>query len=85
MADLWSEFLMAWDEYRVEASQYRELDDKRVLAIAVHHGHGKASGIEASETTEGAALFEIQRGLVTRLAVWSEKEKALADLGLEDG
>jgi hypothetical protein len=54
------------------------------LAFLVHHGGERASGLEASETTEGATLFELRHGLVTRLAAYSEKEKALADLGLED-
>jgi hypothetical protein len=53
MAELWSEFLRTWDDYRVEASEYRELDDERVLVLVIHHGRGRASGVDASQTTEG--------------------------------
>jgi ketosteroid isomerase-like protein len=84
MAELWSEFLRTWDDYRVEASDYRELDDERVLVLAVHHGHGRASGVDASQTTEGASLFHIRDGAVTRLVIYAEKKQALADLGLEE-
>ena len=42
-----------------------------------------ASRRDASETTEGATLFEIHHGLVTRLVVYGEKTRALVDLGLE--
>jgi hypothetical protein len=84
MAELWSEFLRTWDDYRVEASEYRELDDDRVLVLVVHHGHGRASGVDASDTTEGATLFQSRDGAVTRLVIYAEKKQALADLGLEE-
>ena len=47
-------------------------------------GRGRASGIQAGDTTEGATVFQIRHGLVTRLAAYSEREKVLADLGLEE-
>jgi hypothetical protein len=83
MAELWTEFLGTWDRYSAEISRIRELDDERVLVFVVQHGRGRASGLEAGDTTEGAALFDIRDGVVTRLAVWGEKSKALVDLGLE--
>ena len=33
MAEGWRNFLSAWDWYRVEADEYRELDDGRVLVL----------------------------------------------------
>jgi hypothetical protein len=34
MAEGWGSFLSAWEEFRVEAEEYRELDDERVLVLS---------------------------------------------------
>jgi hypothetical protein len=40
-------FLSAWEEARVEAEQYRELDAERVLVLFHFSARGKRSGLEA--------------------------------------
>lgn len=81
----WSfrDFLGAFDEARVEAYEYRELDDERLLVLARWSGRGKTSGMELGRIwTEAASLFHIHEGKVTRLALYFDAERALADLGL---
>ena len=80
MAQGWQEWMAAWDGYDVEADEYRELDRERVLVLGRMSGRGKTSGV--SVETEFANLFEIRAGTVTRLALYSDRERALADLGL---
>src|SRR5690348_1049765 len=56
-AELWSNFLNAWDGYRAEAEEYRELDDERVLVFIRRSGRGKRSEIELGQiASEGAVL-----------------------------
>jgi ketosteroid isomerase-like protein len=77
------EFLSPWADYRVEADEYRELDDERVLALYHVSGRGKVSGLEFGRMrAEGAGLFHIRDGKVTRLVLYFDRERAFADLGL---
>jgi ketosteroid isomerase-like protein len=83
MAEGWRGFLSAWEELRVEADEYRELDDERVLVLTHPSGRGKTSGLEVGQLQpKGANLFHVRGGKVTRLVVWMLRERALADLGL---
>ena len=84
MADAWRDWLSAWEDWRVEADEYRELDDERVLVFIRQSGRGKTSGFEFGETgTREANLFHIRDGRVTRLVLYEDRDRALADLGLE--
>ena len=84
MAQRWREWMSAWDEYRSEADAFRELDGQRVLVLMQHGGRGKASGVGIEGMkTPGANVFEIRDGKVVRLALYWDREHALADLGLK--
>jgi ketosteroid isomerase-like protein len=79
----WRDFLDAWDDWRGHAEEYRELDEERVLALIVGTGRGKLSGVDAGQmAVRGANLFHIQAGRVTRLVIYFNRDRALADLGL---
>ena len=83
MAEGQRDFLGAWEDLRVEAGEYRELDDERVLVLARYSGRGRTSGLDLGQVrTEGVALFHVRGGKVTRLVNYSDRERALADLGL---
>jgi ketosteroid isomerase-like protein len=83
MADSFRDFLSAWADYRAEAVEYRELDDERVLVLVRQSGRGKTSGLEVGQLgVRGATLFQISGGKVTRLVLYWDRARALADLGL---
>jgi ketosteroid isomerase-like protein len=86
MASGWREWLNAWKDLRVEVDRYLELDDGRVFVLARGISRGSASGIDTGEMrSEGAAMFHIRDGKVTRLVIhWESRDRALADLGLEE-
>ncbi len=69
--------------YRFNAEEYRELDDARVLVLGHQGGRGKTSGLELGQIgTKAAALFHVHGGKVTRLVIYADRQRALADLGL---
>jgi len=54
----------------------------RVLVLVRYGGRGKTSGLETARLgQQGAALFHVREGLVTRLVAYLSSEHALADLG----
>jgi ketosteroid isomerase-like protein len=80
----WREFVADWSDFRAEAEEYRELDDERVLVLHRFSGRGRTSGVEVGPTgAKGACLFYVADGQVTKLLLYSVRDRALADLGLE--
>jgi ketosteroid isomerase-like protein len=82
MAETNREFLGTWRDWRIQAQEFRELDDGRVLALTRRAGRGKTSGLELGEPS--ANLFCVRGGKVARLVFYWERARALADLGLAD-
>ena len=76
-------FLTAWEGYRTEPEEYRELDDERVLVLVHIAGVGRTSGVDIGRVHKGGAnLFHLRNGKVTRFALYWDRDRALADLGL---
>jgi ketosteroid isomerase-like protein len=84
MAEGWRDFLSAWDQHRIEAVEYRELDAERVLVLGHFSARGKTSGLEVGQQvrTKGANLFHVRDGMITRLVIYFDRDRALADVGL---
>jgi ketosteroid isomerase-like protein len=83
-AELWRNFLNAWEGYRAEAVEYRELDAERVLVLIRRSGRDKRSGVDLEQiASAGAVLYHLRDGKVTKQIVYFERDRALADLGLE--
>src|SRR5437870_6351158 len=54
----WRNILSAWENFRLEADEYRELDAERVLVLVRWSGRGKTSGVELGQiSAKGAGLF----------------------------
>jgi ketosteroid isomerase-like protein len=78
------DFMSAWENYGIRAEHFHELDGERVLVLVRLSGRGKGSGLEIADTgAEGAEVWHIRNGEVTRLHMYWDRECALADLGLE--
>jgi ketosteroid isomerase-like protein len=83
MAKGFRSVLGAWQDVRIEADAYRQLDEEHVLVLVKRRARGKLSGIEiAGGQTDGAHLLRIQDGKVVKLANYFDRDRALADLGL---
>jgi ketosteroid isomerase-like protein len=81
-AEQWRDWLDAWELLGVEAKEERELDQGRVLVVIEQNVRGKASGVAARSV--GASVFTVRDGKVTRMVHYSDRQLALADLGLEE-
>ena len=83
--ETWREVLDAWEDFRFQAEEFRELDDERVLVLLQFSGRGKTSGLEIGQMrSKGANLFHVRGGKVTRTVFYFDRDRALADLGLEE-
>jgi ketosteroid isomerase-like protein len=77
--------LTAWEDFKVEAEEFRRLDGERVLVFHSFTGRGRRSGLQLEKLrAKGASLFYVRAGKVTRLIAYMDSELALADLGLSE-
>jgi ketosteroid isomerase-like protein len=75
----------AWASLRIMAEEYRAIGSERVLVLDEVRGRGKRSGLDIRHLGQGSAhLFQLQDGMVTRLVLYEDRRRALADLGLEE-
>ena len=73
----------AWQDFRIEVDEFRELDAERVLAFTHGRGRGKTSGLEVGQVASKAVdVVHIQNGKVVKFVVYFDLQHAFADLGL---
>jgi hypothetical protein len=84
MAEGFREWLRTWENFRLSVDDYRPLDGERVIVLDRLSGYGTISGLKIPDA-KTATLFHIHRGKVTKLVLYWDRERALADLGLNDG
>jgi len=79
------EWLSTWEEFRLEAVEYRALDTERVLVLDCVSGRGKTSGLDLGRIqAEGAWLFHVRDGRVTRMVRYFGRDDALQAVGLRE-
>jgi hypothetical protein len=75
-------WLSVWQNYRIEAVEYREIDAEQILVIFRFVGTGRSSGIDLAQVrANGAHLFQIRGDRVSKLVNYAEAAQAFADLG----
>jgi ketosteroid isomerase-like protein len=85
MAETMHGILNPWENARIEADEYIELDDEHVFVLNHLSGRGKTSGLEVGQMKRnGAAVLHIRHGKVTRYASYNDRDRALADLGRQE-
>jgi hypothetical protein len=83
MSEATRDLLNAWEDFRIEVDEYRELDGERVLVLWRFKGRGKASGLETGLMhATGAYLLQVHAGEVIGFTYYVDRERALAELGL---
>lgn len=85
MAEAWRDFLRAWEEYRPQVEEYRQLDGDRILVLTHRVGRGKTSGMDIEEMrAKGANLFYLRDGKVIRAVFYWDRQRALEAVGLRE-
>ena len=86
IAAAWRKRLNDFADIRVEAEEYRELDDTHVLVVVRNSGVARTSGIDLKQIGGGrsALLVSLSDGKVTSLRAYFHLDRALSDLGLEE-
>jgi ketosteroid isomerase-like protein len=79
--DYMGRFLEGWERYAVEARSLRAVGDT-VVADALQHGEGKASGIEMEQRF--FMLFTFRGGRILRIESVLDEEEALEAAGLSE-
>jgi ketosteroid isomerase-like protein len=86
MTEGFRDVLGAWEDWGVVADEYLELSGDRVLVSFHCTGRGKASGVDIAQLwVNGATLFQVGDGKITRIVQYFDRADALADLGLMPG
>jgi ketosteroid isomerase-like protein len=83
MSARYGEWLNGWKDFRAEPEELIVVDSTRILALVHNSGRGRASGFPMEQQSV-ANFFEIRDGMVTRLAIYWDRERARADLGLAE-
>ena len=79
------ELVGAYQDFSLTAQEYREIDERRVLVLVQFRGRTRTSGLELGQLAgRNASLLDIERGAVSRLTLYWDRDRALADLGLAE-
>ncbi len=81
MSDGYGRWLAGWKDFRAEPEDLIVVDATRILALVRNSGRGRLSGFEMQERSV-ANFFELRSKRVTRLVIYWDRQRALADLGL---
>jgi len=83
MSRRYGDFLRGFKTFRAQPERYLVVDEHRILVLVRNSGQGRTSGLEFGQRSV-ANLFEIEDGLVTRLVIYWDRNRALANLGLSE-
>ena len=81
MSDRYGEWLSGWKDFRAAPEKYFTVDANRILVFVINSGRGRSSGLDFEQRSV-ANYFEIRGGKVTKLVLYWDRSRALADLGL---
>jgi hypothetical protein len=78
----WRDWLSGWVGFRVEAVEFRVIEENRILVRVRNFTRGRLSDVELEQQSV-CNYFELEDGLVKKLVVYLNGAQALADLGLD--
>jgi ketosteroid isomerase-like protein len=79
----WREWLLGWDEFRLEFEEPIDLGDGRVFQRVRARGRSRSAGMELE--SKSAGLYTFRDGKVVASYHYLHEQQALEDAGLADG
>jgi ketosteroid isomerase-like protein len=73
----------AWETYRLEPEEVREVAGGRVLAVVREVARGRSSGVEVA--SRWGYLITVRDGEIVRVEAYRDADKALEAVRMEDG
>ena len=80
---MFAAYLSGWNEYRLEAKEFIDAGDDKVLVFSREGGRGKGSGAEV-QTHPTAHLWTLHDAKAIRMQSYWERSDALAAVGLAE-
>ncbi len=71
----------AFEEYRPEVEELRDVGEGRVLTLAIEHGRGRGSGAQV-EARQTAHLWTLRDGRAIQLDLFLDRSRAFETVGL---
>ena len=85
MAEGWRVFQSTWEDLRPEATEFREIDGERVLVLIQFSRARQSQRVQLGEMdSRNASVHHLKDGKVVRLALYWDRDRALADLGVKE-
>lgn len=79
-SERYAEWLSGWDEWRCYAQRYIDAGEQ-VVVFTRYTGRGRGSSVEVER--EGAHIWTFRDGAAVRLVIFSRRERALAEVGID--
>jgi len=76
-----AEYLMAWEDMRMNAERFIDVDDDRVLVLDLQTARGKSSSVVVEH--ELGWLFTLRDGKIVGLTGYWDRAEAMRAAGLE--
>jgi ketosteroid isomerase-like protein len=73
----------AWESYRLEPEEVRDVDGERVLAIVREVARGRTSGVEVQ--SRWGYLMTFRDGLIVRVEAYRDADRAVEAAGMQPG
>lgn len=73
----------AFEEYRPEIEELRDVGEGRVLTLAIEHGRGRGSGAQV-EARHTAHLWTLRDGRAIQLDLFLDRRRAFETVGLPE-
>ena len=78
----WEDWLAAFESYRIVPKEFVSLPDERVLVLVENRAKSKTGGVEMA--FGGGAIWTVEDGLIRRLEMFVDTERALKAAGLRE-
>jgi ketosteroid isomerase-like protein len=78
---VWQDWLKPWEKFTVEADEFVDIDDDRVLVL--YRRRAKLRGADSTIDHKGGTVWTLRDGMAVRIVDFDDRAKALEAVGVE--